>query len=301
MAKQALGKGLGALIGGGGGKSKQESGDAVGRPGPGDVIHEVPIDEVVASPMQPRSEFADEHLEELMESIREKGIIQPLIVRVVDGHYELIAGERRWRASQKLGLPKVKVIIREASDQEVLEMALIENLQREDLNPIEEARAYARLASDFGMRQDDIAARVGKNRATVANVIRLLDLGTPVQGMVESGEITVGHAKVILGLDTKKAQLEAAREIVDKKLSVRAFERYVQSLNAKPKKKRTADADPAVAASIEQVESQLQQHFGTKVQLKHGDKRGTIELDYYGTDDLNRLLGLMGLAEESFG
>jgi len=273
----------------------------MGKPLAGDAVHEVPIEQVVASPMQPRTEFADEHLDELVESIREKGIIQPLIVRLVHGEYELIAGERRWRASQKLGLSKVKVIIREASDQEVLEMALIENLQREDLSPIEEARAYARLAKDFSMKQEDIAARVGKNRSTVANAIRLLDLGKDVLRMVEAGDISVGHAKIILGVEGgKKAQRAAADEVVAKKLSVRAFEKYAQSLHKKEEKPaaRVADVDPAFQAALEHVESRLRQHFGTKVKVSHTPKRGKIEIEYYGTEDLNRILSSAGLDDE---
>jgi ParB family transcriptional regulator, chromosome partitioning protein len=174
MAKAALGKGLGALISGpsSGAAAGLARPPALAQPSPGDVVNRVSLDQIVPSPLQPRKEFVAEQLTELMESIREHGIIQPLIVRRVGGKLELIAGERRFRASKELGLKEVPVIVREASDKDVLEMALIENLQREDLNPIEEARAYERLAKDFSMRQEDIAQRVGKNRATVANSMR---------------------------------------------------------------------------------------------------------------------------------
>jgi len=256
----------------------------------------VPIEDVIPSPMQPRTEFVDEHIDELVESIREKGIIQPLIVRDVDGQLELIAGERRWRASQKLGLEKVKVIIREATDKEVLEMALIENLQREDLNPIEEARAYHRLAADYGMKQEEIASSVGKNRATVANAIRLLDLDVKVQAMVEGGKLSVGHAKVILGLPTATAQLEAANEIVANKLSVRNTERLVAGLlNPKPKVIKGADLDPHFQQALVEVEDKLQKHFGSRAKISHAEKKGKIEIEYYGLDDLNRILETAGL------
>lgn len=300
MAKQALGKGLGALIGGGspGSINKDKTG-AVGKPSADDRVLEVPIEEVVPSPMQPRTEFSDEHLEELVESIREKGIIQPLIVRWAAGRYELIAGERRWRACQKLGLEKVKIIVREASDQEVLEMALVENLQREDLNPIEEARAYSRLAMDFGMKQAEIASRVGKNRATVANAMRLLELEADLQNMIENGEISVGHAKVILGLPDEEVRRSAARQIVEKKMSVRATERLVQSLLRKKKAKRNQSVDPSLQNALQNVEKQLQARLGTRVSLSHSPKRGKIKIDYYGVDDLNRILGTIGLNDDS--
>jgi ParB family chromosome partitioning protein len=176
MAKTALGKGLGALISAPSSVSGISRLPALAQPAPGDVVNRVTLDQIVPSPLQPRKEFQPEQLTELMESIREHGIIQPLIVRRVNGKLELIAGERRFRASRELGLKEIPVIVREASDKDVLEMALIENLQREGLNPIEEAQAYSRLAKDFHMRQEDIAQRVGKNRATVANTMRLLDL-----------------------------------------------------------------------------------------------------------------------------
>ena len=218
--------------------------------------------------------------------------------RIVEGRYELIAGERRWRASQKLGLEKVKVIIREASDREVLEMALIENLQREDLNPIEEAQAYSRLATKFAMKQAEIASRVGKNRATIANAIRLLDLDTPVQKMIEVGDISVGHAKVILGLPTAEIQIAAAEKIIAQKMSVRAAERLAQSLLKKPAPRIEISIDPALQAALQNVEDRLQARFGTRIKISHSAKRGKIEIDYYGVEDLNRILEVIGLLED---
>jgi ParB family chromosome partitioning protein len=296
MAKQALGKGLGALIGGSPARTMHSDGNgSAGRAFPDDRVLEVSITEVVPSPMQPRSGFTEEHLTELVDSIREKGIIQPLIVRRVADSFELIAGERRWRAAQQLQLEKVKIIVRDASDQEVLEMALIENLQREDLNPIEEARAYARLADDFGMKQAEIASRVGKNRATVANAIRLLELGSTIQSMLERGEISVGHAKVILGLPDEDLRQAAAGQIVSEKMSVRAAERLIQALQQKKRTKRSRNLDPGLQAALQKVEEQLQTRLGTRVSVSHALKRGRIRIDYYGVEDLNRILGALGL------
>jgi len=296
MAKPVLGKGLGALI------TAQPSMivprvPALAQPAPGDVVNRVSLDQVVPSPLQPRKEFVMEQLAELMESIRQHGIIQPLIVRQVGGKLELIAGERRFRAARELGLPEVPVIIREAEDREVLEMALIENLQREDLNPIEEARAYERLAGEFGMKQEDIAKRVGKNRATVANAMRLLDLTGPVQTMLSTGKLTTGHAKVLLTLKDEAAQLRAADEVLRKGLTVRATEKLAGGiLHPTPPKPQVDDSETAHA--IATVEQRLMHHLSTNVSVRHAEKKGHIEIDYYGVEDLNRLLALMGVQED---
>lgn len=297
MAKPALGKGLGALITAQPAGSGAPRPPALAQPAPGDVVNHVSLDQVVPSPLQPRKEFIQEQLAELMESIREHGIIQPLIVRRVNGKLELIAGERRFRASRELGLKQVPVIVREASDKDVLEMALIENLQREDLNPIEEGRAYARLAKDFDMRQEDIAQRVGKNRATVANTMRLLDLATPVQNFVSAGKLSTGHAKVLLTLKDSDQQEKAAEEIIKKGLTVRAAEKLASSiLNPPPPKPVLADNE--VNRAIQSVEQRLMHHLTTNVSVKHSEKKGQLEIDYYGVEDLNRLLALMGVPEE---
>jgi len=270
---------------------------ALAQPAPGDVVNRVGLEQIVPSPLQPRKEFVQAQLAELMESIREHGIIQPLIVRQVGGKLELIAGERRFRASRELGLKEVPVIIREASDKDVLEMALIENLQREDLNPIEEARAYARLAKDFSMRQEDIAQRVGKNRATVANTMRLLDLGESVQHLLSTGKLSTGHAKVLLTLKDPEHQEKAADEIIRKGLTVRAAEKLAGSiLNPPPPKPVLGDNE--INRAIDSVEQRLMHHLTTNISVKHGEKKGHIEIDYYGVEDLNRLLSLMGVPEE---
>jgi len=220
MAKSGLGKGLSALI--------------TTRPAPlrleaepGEKIQKVDLASIVPSPLQPRKDFAREALTELVDSIRQHGIIQPLVVRSVGGKYELIAGERRWRAAQEAGLAQVPIITRVATDLEVLELSLIENLQRADLNPIEEAQAYARLANEFGMRQEDIAQKVGRSRAAVANSMRLLDLHQQVQTWVTQGLLSVGHAKVLLALKEPQEQRAVAETILRRSATVRATERLV--------------------------------------------------------------------------
>jgi ParB family chromosome partitioning protein len=292
MAKQALGKGLGALI------RKQESVSALPDVALGQLVKEVPHDSVVASPLQPRATFIEAPLDELVESIRQHGIIQPLIVRAVNGKLELIAGERRWRASGKLGLATVPVIVREASDRDVLEMALIENLQREDLNPMEEAGGYVRLAREYGMKQDEIAGRVGKSRASVANAMRLLDLDPEVQMLVARGNLSVGHAKAVLSLKDREQQRMAADRMLKQRLTVRAAEKLVQQIVngrsvpvAGAGKSFGGEGDVHIRAAI----SRLRDHLATHVMIHPGGKKGRIEIEYYGEDDLQRLLEVIGV------
>ncbi len=295
MAKHALGKGLGALI-----KKNQ------GLPGtpPSDStddsprVREIPIDQVVASPLQPRNQFVDAPLDDLVESIRQHGIIQPLIARIVDGKYELIAGERRWRASKKLGLATVPVIERSASDRDVLEMALIENLQREDLNPIEEAAGYVRLAKEFSLKQEEIASRVGKSRASVANAMRLLDLHQDIQNHVALAQLTVGHAKAILALKDAETQKLAADQIIRRKLTVRAAEKLTQSLLANPTDENgnpKTSPPREIDIHVRELTKRLQEHLATHVFINHAVKKGKIEIEYYGNDDLQRILELLRL------
>ena len=297
MAK-ALGKGLGALI-------STRPASPIVSPTPvaehGERIQSVPIGLVSSSPFQPRTVFHDEQLQELVDSIHQHGIIQPLIVRQRHERYELIAGERRWRAAQRVGLAEVPVILREASDQDVLELALIENLQREDLNPIEEARAFTRLAREFNLRQEDIAQKVGKSRAAVANSMRLLDLHEEVQGWLTQERLSVGHAKVLLALKSPEEQRLLAGQILRQALTVRAAERLVAqhfTQNGVTKPTRGQPSPPALAPAVQHLQNRLQSHLATHVAVHHGEKRGTIEIDYYGTDDLQRILGLFGLPLE---
>ena len=300
MAKAALGKGLGALISAPNAVSGVLRLPPLAQPAPGDVVNRVTLDQIVPSPLQPRTEFQTEQLTELMESIREHGIIQPLIVRRVNGKLELIAGERRFRASRELGLKEVPVIVREASDKDVLEMALIENLQREGLNPIEEALAYSRLAKDFGMRQEDIAQRVGKNRATVANTMRLLDLPQNVRDLLVSSKLSTGHAKVLLMLKKQEEQERVALQIITKGLTVRAAEKVIDAILHPPLPPKPKPTETEFARAIESVEQKLIQHLTTTVSIQHAEKKGRIEIDYYGAEDLNRILALLGVEEEAF-
>ncbi len=313
MSKNALGQGLGALISGASRRGigapvlSTPASEAPAPPSPvGDRVVRVPLSDISASPMQPRKHFRQEQLTELMDSIREHGIIQPLTVRRVQGRLELIAGERRFRASEKLGLQEVPVIEREASDREVLEMALIENLQREDLNPIEEAEAYSRLAKEFGMRQEDIAQRVGKNRATVANAMRLLDLAPEVKSLLSQGRLTPGHAKAILGLRDPALQALIADKVIRQGLTVRSTEKLIQAEQKAglptPAGLGGTKASPSTprdsAAAIQRIQSNLRHKLATSVTVHHGPKKGKIEIEYYGDDDLGRLLELLGVSPE---
>lgn len=296
--RKGLGKGLNALIKAPGAVPVQ----ATGQPESADTgerVLRVALDEVVPSPLQPRKRFHEENLDELVESIREHGVIQPLVVREVGGKYELIAGERRWRASTKLGLDEVPVILREASDQDVLEMALIENLQREDLDPLEEAEAYARLSRDFGLKQEEIAQRVGKNRATVSNAIRLLDLDEQVQTLISRKMLSSGHAKAILGLKTKAEQRMLADMVVRKKLNVRETEKLVsEQINGKTTSKtaKKSKVSPQAEAYLRQIQDELRSRYSTNIAIQHSDKKGKIEIEYYGNEDLSRILELMGVS-----
>ena len=290
MAKSALGKGLSALISTRPPALRLEA-------EPGEKIQRVDLATIVPSPLQPRKDFAREALGELVESIRQHGIIQPLVVRNIAGKHELIAGERRWRAAQEAGLAQVPIIVRTATDLEVLELSLIENLQRADLNPIEEAQAYARLSNEFGMRQEDIAQKVGRSRAAVANSMRLLDLHEQIQAWLIQGLLSVGHAKALLALKEPDEQRAVAETILRRSATVRATERLVarQLGGSRPRRRRQT---ATTSAAIDDLQNRLQEHLGTRVLIHHGEKRGRIEIEYYGNDDLQRVLGALGLPEQ---
>ncbi|HJX97722.1 MAG TPA: ParB/RepB/Spo0J family partition protein [Chthoniobacterales bacterium] len=288
MPKTGLGKGLGALIGTRPAAVREDV-------DPGEKIKQVQLSTIAPSPLQPRKNFAPDALQELIDSIRQHGIIQPLIVRQVNGRYELIAGERRWRAAQEIGLGEVPVIIRTATDLEVLELSLIENLQRTDLNPIEEAQGYARLADEFNMKQEEIAQKVGRSRAAVANAMRLLDLHPQIQTWVAQDLVSVGHAKVLLGVKASEEQLKLAETILRRNYSVRQTERLISRHVGGWKRRRRAAQIPVTSAAIADLQDKLRQHLGTNVAIHHGPKRGRIEIEYYGDDDLERVLNIIGL------
>ena len=295
MAKKALGKGLGALI-------KPAPVKATGAEsistGDGEMVQYLPISSILPSPHNPRKEFSKEEISELADSIKQHGIIQPLIVREVSGNYELIAGERRWRASQSIPLKTVPAIVREASDRDVIEMALIENLQRQDLNPIEEAAGYLQLVKEFSLKQEEIAKRVGKSRASVANAMRLLDLGEEIQAFLVKGQLSVGHAKVILGIKDQDNQFTVADQVIRHKLTVRATEKAVHDLN-NPSPAQTRLLNPKQASptdpELKKIENTLRDKYATHVKVVDNGKKGKIELEFYGADDFQRLLDLLGL------
>jgi ParB family chromosome partitioning protein len=262
-------------------------------------VQRVPLNKIRPSALQPRKEFSEESLRELADSIREQGIVQPLIVRERDGYFELIAGERRWRAAQLLNLPEVPIITREADDRSVLELALIENLQRENLNPLEEAHGYAQLAEQFHLTQEEISTKVGKSRAVVANAMRLLKLPAPVQDFLREGRISVGHAKVILGITDEKDQKLAAERVIKEGLNVRQTEGLVAKLSKRGERKAVRPetisipvGDPHVA----DLEAKLREVFATKVQLKYDHGKGTLEISFLSDAELERILQILGVS-----
>ena len=308
MAKPALGRGLGALLGGSP-VAKPAAPAAVSipvaeAPAPPDArerVQRVPLERIVPCPFQPRKDFSPETLRELADSIKEQGIVQPLIVRERDAHLELIAGERRWRAAQLVGLKDVPVILRVADDQAVLELALIENLQRENLNPIEEGQGYSQLIEQFHLTQEDAAAKVGKSRAVVANALRLLRLPPEVQGYLRDGRLSVGHAKVILGLAGEKHQKHAAERVLRDGLNVRQTEALVTHLQAREASTLTKTGPPAAPARDTQVshlESQLRERLGTKVHLRYQQGKGALEIAFFSDAELERILQLLGVKED---
>jgi ParB family chromosome partitioning protein len=262
-------------------------------------VARVPLSRIRPCPFQPRKEFDQESLRELADSIKEQGIVQPLIVRPQGDTYELIAGERRWRAARIAGLAEVPVIVREADNREVLELALIENLQRENLNPIEEAHGFAQLIEQFELKQDEAAAKVGKSRAAVANALRLLRLSTDLQAHVRDGRLSVGHAKVILGLEDADSQALAADRVIREGLSVRQTEELVSNLQTRskpgPAETRGAKTAPTRDSHVADLENRLQERLGTRVQLRYRQGKGAVEIRFFNDDDLQRILEIIGV------
>jgi ParB family transcriptional regulator, chromosome partitioning protein len=301
MSKPALGRGLGALLGGNPirpAAAPATPSPASPAPVPGDRVQRVPLNRVRPSALQPRKQFSEESLRELADSIREQGIVQPLIVRERDGFFELIAGERRWRAAQLLNLADVPIITREADDRSVLELALIENLQRENLNPIEEAQGYAQLAEQFKLTQEEISAKVGKSRAVVANATRLLKLPVSVQNFVREGRLSVGHAKVILGIADEKNQKLAAEQVIKEGLNVRQTEGLIAKLLKRGTKKTATEGTISIATGdphVADLEAKLREVFATKVQLKYAQGKGSVEIAFYSDAELERILQILGI------
>lgn len=274
--QRGLGRGLGALI------------DDFSAPEASQEVTRLPLQKVEPNPNQPRRIFDEEELQALADSITEHGILQPLAVRAMDGgYYQIIAGERRWRAARIAGLKEVPVIVVEADDKTVMELALIENLQRQDLNPMEEAEGYRVLTEEYGLTQEDAAARVGKSRPAVANALRLLALPEEVRQLVETGELSAGHARAVLSLPTQARQKAAAQRILALRLSVRQAEAMCKRMAAEEKPKE--EPEPLAVDYIAECEKHLTRRLGRRVHIVNGKRKGRVELDFYGDDDLQKL------------
>lgn len=269
--KTALGKGLESLI-----------------PEKGEEVIYLDIDRIIPGKQQPRKKFRDESLKELSGSIKEKGVLQPIIVtRVGDGTFSLVAGERRWRAAARAGLKKIPSLIKNVASKDSLEISLIENIQREDLNPIETAEAFNRLITDFSLTQEDLSQKVGKDRATVANYLRLLKLPHEIKMFIVNGSLSMGHAKAILTIEGKTQQVDVARKIAKRNLSVREAESLSRRISKPKKMPRRKDTQ------ISSLEEKLIKNLGTKVRIKTRGKRGKIEIEYYSLDEFERLLDIL--------
>jgi ParB family transcriptional regulator, chromosome partitioning protein len=275
--RMALGKGLGALI------------PDMGQDEARTVVY-CGIEEVLPNRSQPRKHFDEAKLQELAESIREKGILEPLIVRRVEQGYEIIVGERRWRAAQKAGLREVPVLIKEIEGREALEISLIENLQRENLNPVEEADGFRRLAEEFGLNQEEVAARVGKDRTTVANTLRLLKLSPEMRDHLLQNRMTPGHARAILSLDAPEKQEELCALILQKGLSVREAEALAKRLSGRSRPTASDRKKEELESQMKALLDSLRRRLGTKVQIVQKGKRGKVEIEYYSSEDLGRIV-----------
>ena len=249
------------------------------------------VSQIEPNRSQPRKTFDEDALEELADSIRQYGLIQPIMVQKRDGYYEIIAGERRWRACMKAGLKEVPVIIREYDDQKIMELSLIENLQREDLNPMEEARAYKRLMEEFGLTQEEIAGRVSKSRPVIANALRLLKLDERVQAMVEQGEISMGHARALASVLIPEEQYLIALKIMEEHLTVRDTEKIIKNIGKVPKKKEPVQKDESLERIYRELENRLKSSLGTKVAIHtRGTGGGKVEIDFYTAEDLEKII-----------
>lgn len=278
MSKRGLGRGLEALIPI---VDKSE-----------ENVQEIDIKKIVANDKQPRRDFDELKLDELAESMKQHGVLQPVILRKKGNAFELVAGERRWRAAAKAGLEKIPAIIKELSDAEVMEIAIIENLQREDLNPIEEAMAYKTLMDDFGLTQEELSKRVGRSRSQIANTVRLLNLDKEIQELVIQNKLTAGHARALLSIQDVRARIGLARKISQEDLSVRETEQLAKKLSEERKKaqrQKSQEINPVIL----DITERLQRALGTRVKIKGSEKRGKIEIEFYSGDELERILEII--------
>lgn len=298
MAKRnGLGKGLDSLIGGGfnlAAPNKENENEDNQKP-----TQMMKIRMIEPNRNQPRKQFDEDSLTELSDSIKLYGIIQPIIVCKRDSHYEIIAGERRWRAAKMAGLKEVPVIVKDYTEREIAEISLVENLQRDDLNPIEEAKAYERLIQEYQLRQEDVAERVSKSRTVITNSLRLLKLSDKVQTMLMQGLITTGHAKVLLSVASKEMQDEIADHIIDEKLSVRELENYIKGMMAPKKKEAVPKKQFSNMELYHTLEEKMKECMGTKVHINRRDEnKGKIEIEYYSADDLERIIEALGIYQD---
>lgn len=288
MSKRGLGRGLGALI------PEVEVGDR-------ESVQELDVNLIAPNPRQPRKVFDEGKLEELASSIREHGIVQPIVVRPLGGRYEIVAGERRWRAAKLAGLQRIPALVKEFSEVQMMEIALIENLQREDLNPLEEAEAYKLLMEECSLTQEELARRLGKSRPQISNTLRLLQLAEPVQEEVRAGRLSVGHAKVLLSVAAEEEQVALARRVAAEGLSVRELEEVLRpkqeaaGRGGRPRRQKESVLPP----ELRDVERRLRERLGTPVKLEMKDGKGRIEITFFGEEGLERVLECLGAAEES--
>lgn len=287
MAKKGLGKGLSTLF------DDNTIIDDIIEESSNKDISQIKLSLIEPNRNQPRKNFDDEKIEVLANSIKENGLIQPIIITPSkNGMYKIVAGERRWRASKKAGLKEIPAVIRDYSDEQVAEIALIENLQREDLNPIEEALGYKALLEEFNLTQELISQKIGKSRSAIANSMRLLSLEEQIQKLLVAGDITSGHARAILSLEDNDLRLALSRRIIEDGLNVRQTEALSRQLQKKAPKKKTPEKT-AYDIELEHIQNKLSSDLGTKVRIVHTDKKGRIEIDYYGNEDLERILNLI--------
>ena len=291
MAARGLGKGLDALIPNVDTKGKNAERDTDEKKEPDTIVK---ITKIEPNREQPRKNFDEDALQELADSIKQFGLLQPILVQDRKTYYEIIAGERRWRAAKLAGLKEVPVIIRDYTDQEIVEISLIENIQREDLNPIEEALAYKRLLTEFNLKQDEVAERVSKSRTAVTNSMRLLKLCDKVQQMIIDDMISSGHARALISIEDPAEKYNIAQKIFDEKLSVRDVEKLVKNLNKPEKQKKEKEEDKSLEVIYQDVEEKLKQSLGTKVAIaSKGNGSGKIEIEFYSHDDLEKIISLL--------
>lgn len=289
--KSALGRGLGALLEDSPAKVNHEHKEESPSAG---SMNEIPLEQIEVNPFQPRKHFDQEALQELSESIKVQGIIQPITVRKLSrSKYQLISGERRFQASQLAGLEKIPAYVRTADDQQMLEMALIENIQRENLNAIEISLSYQRLLTECDLKQEELGDRVGKNRTTVNNYLRLLKLPPDIQAALRDNKLSMGHARALINVENIDTQLDIFKKAIEHDLSVRKVEELVRQLMAPPKEKAEKNTQPGDGKEIAELQTKLTSHFGTKIQIKSDGKKGEIKIPFISVDDLNRILDIL--------